>query len=144
MKKIIIFFVIILICVITIGLRFYSYKAEQEVLAAENQEFEQYANKEIYGIDLGSIINKAVDKNTKNNIQKDENNIFIKNDTNSIEIEVAMKETDTTYKTVRMEQIYNKGTELFIQLFIDIKFKCSKVEYHDSTGKIKYMLFEQI
>ena len=45
MKKIIIFFVIILICVITIGLRFYSYKAEQEVLAAENQEFEQYANK---------------------------------------------------------------------------------------------------
>ena len=144
MKKIIIFFVIILICVITIGLRFYSYKAEQEILAAENQEFEQYANKEIYGIDLGSIINKAVDKNTKNNIQKDENNIFIQNDTNSIEIEVAMKETDTTYKTVRMEQIYNKGTELFIQLFIDIKFKCSKVEYHDSTGKIKYMLFEQI
>ena len=144
MKKIIIFFVIILICVITIGLRFYSYKAEQEVLAAENQEFEQYANKEIYGIDLGSIINKAVDKNTKNNIQKDENNIFIQNHTNSIEIEVAMKETDTTYKTVRMEQIYNKGTELFIQLFIDIKFKCSKVEYHDSTGKIKYMLFEQI
>ena len=144
MKKIIIFFAIILICVITIGLRFYSYKAEQEVLAAENQEFEQYANKEIYGIDLGSIINKAVDKNTKNNIQKDENNIFIQNDTNSIEIEVAMKETDTTYKTVRMEQIYNKGTELFIQLFIDINFKCSKVEYHDSTGKIKYMLFEQI
>ena len=144
MKKIIIFFVIILICVITIGLRFYSYKAEQEVLAAENQEFEQYANKEIYGIDLGSIINKAVDKNTKNNIQKDENNIYIQNDTNSIEIEVAMKETDTTYKTARMEQIYNKGTELFIQLFIDIKFKCSKVEYHDSTGKIKYMLFEQI
>ena len=144
MKKIIIFFAIILICVITIGLRFYSYKAEQEVLAAENQEFEQYASKEIYGIDLGSIINKAVDKNTKNNIQKDENNIFIQNDTNSIEIEVAMKETDTTYKTVRMEQIYNKGTELFIQLFIDIKFKCSKVEYHDSTGKIKYMLFEQI
>lgn len=144
MKKIIIFFAIILICVITIGLRFYSYKAEQEVLAAENQEFEQYANKEIYGIDLGSIINKAVDKNTKNNIQKDENNIFIQNGTNSIEIEVAMKETDTTYKTVRMEQIYNKGTELFIQLFIDIKFKCSKVEYHDSTGKIKYMLFEQI
>ena len=144
MKKIIIFFAIILICVITIGLRFYSYKAEQEVLAAENQEFEQYASKEIYGIDLGSIINKAVDKNTKNNIQKDENNIFIQNDTNSIEIEVAMKETDTTYKTARMEQIYNKGTELFIQLFIDIKFKCSKVEYHDSTGKIKYMLFEQI
>ena len=144
MKKIIIFFVIILICVITIGLRFYSYKAEQEILAAENQEFEQYTNKEIYGIDLGSIINKAVDKNTKNNIQKDENNIFIQNDTNSIEIEVAMKETDTTYKTVRMEQIYNKGTELFIQLFIDIKFKCSKVEYNESTGKIKYMLFEQI
>ena len=144
MKKIIIFFAIILICVITIGLRFYSYKAEQEVLAAENQEFEQYANKEIYGIDLGSIINKAVDKNAKNNIQKDENNIFIQNDTTSIEIEVAMKETDTTYKTVRMEQIYNKGTELFIQLFIDIKFKSSKVEYHDSRGKIKYILYEQI
>lgn len=144
MKKIIIFLIIVLICIIIIGLRYYSYKVEQETIAFENQEFEQFTNKEIYGIDLGSVINKAVDKNTKNNLQKDDNNLFIQNDTNSIEIEVAMKDTDTTYKTVRMEQIYNKGTELFIQLFIDIKFKCSKVEYHDSTGKIKYMLFEQI
>ena len=29
-------------------------------------------------------------------------------------------------------------------VFINEKFKCSKVEYHKKTGKIKYMLFEQI
>ena len=43
-----------------------------------------------------------------------------------------------------MEQIYKQGTEQFVQFFINEKFKCSKVEYHKKTGKIKYMLFEQI
>ena len=50
-------------------------------------------------------------------------------------------ENETTYK---MEQIYKQGTEQFVQFFINEKFKCSKVEYHSKTNRIKYMLFEQI
>ena len=108
---------------------------------AENEEFEIYLNKEIYGIDIASIINKAVDKNIKNGVEKDENNFFIQNDENSIEIEIYLTEGEKTYK---MEQIYNQGTEQFVQFFLDAKFKSSKVEYNEKNGRIKYILFEQI
>ena len=47
-------------------------------------------------------------------------------------------------KTYKMEQIYNQGTEQFVQFFLDAKFKSSKVEYNEKNGRIKYILFEQI
>ena len=46
-------------------------------------------------------------------------------------------------KTYTMETIYNGGMDKFIQYYRDIKFKCTKIEYHKLTGKVKYMLFEQ-
>ncbi len=140
MKKIIIFLLIILIIVSVIGVKYISYKSEYKVIQNENSEFEGYKDKEIYGLDIATIINKAVDRNTKNKIEKDDNGNFIPNDSNSIEIEIYMTDNETTYK---METIYNNGTEQFVQYYGDIKFKCSKIEYHKNTGRIKYMLFEQ-
>ena len=52
-----------------------------------------------------------------------------------------IKDNDTTYK---MEQIYKQGVEQFVQFFLNDKFKSSKVEYHEKTKRIKYILFEQI
>ena len=141
MKKLFIFIIIIIVILAVIGIKYYSYKAEYNNIVKENSEYEEYKDKEIYGIDLGTLINKTVDKNTKNKIEKDENNMFIQNETNSIEIEIYMTDNETTYK---METIYNKGTEQFIQYYNNIKFKCSKIEYHEKTKKIKYLLFEQI
>ena len=141
MKKVIIFFVTIVIIVCIIAFQYNSYKRNQNSISSENAEFEKYTNNEIYGIDLATIINKSIDKNEKNKILKDEKGFFIQNDENSIEVEIHIKENDTTYK---MEQIYKQGTEQFVQFFINEKFKCSKVEYHEKTDRIKYMLFEQI
>ena len=107
----------------------------------ENEEYEKYKDQEVYGIDLATLINKAVDKNEKNNIPKDDKNLYIQNDENSIEIEIYIEDNETTYK---MKVFYNSGTEQFIQYYGDIKFKCSKIEYHEKTGKIKYILFEQL
>ena len=140
MKKIVIFLAIVLICVAIVGFKYISYKNEYSIIQNENAEFEEYKDKELYGLDIGTIINKAVDKNTKNKIEKDENGNFIQNDSNSIEIEIYMTDNETTYK---METIYNAGTEQFVQYYGNIKFKCSKIEYHENTGKIKYVLFEQ-
>ena len=84
---------------------------------------------------------KSIKKNIKNKVEKDNENHFIQNDSNSIIIEVYMKDTDLTY---RMETIYDSGTEQFVQYCGDVKFKNSKIEYHKSTGKIKYILFEQL
>ena len=52
-----------------------------------------------------------------------------------------MTDNETMYK---MEAIHNAGTEQFVQYYGEIKFKCSKIEYHKNTGRIKYILFEQL
>ena len=141
MKKIFIFIVIVFIIVAFAAFQYISYNTEYVAIQRENAEFEKYKDKEISGLDIATIINKAIDKNIKNKIEKDKNGNFIHNDTNSIEIEIYMKDNETTYK---METIYNGGTEQFVQYYASIDFKCSKIEYHNNTGKIKYILFEQL
>ena len=142
MKKIIIMlFTIILIVVTIISVNYYSYMMEYKIILKENEEYEQYKNKEIYGIELGTIINKTIDKNTKNEVQKDEKDLYIANEENSIQIEIYMIDNEQTYK---METFYNNGMENFIKYYGDIKFKCSKIEYHKNTKKVKYLLFEQL
>lgn len=141
MKKIFIFLTIIIVIICIIAFQYNSYKRNQNAITSENSEFNQYLDKEVYGIDLATIINKSVDKNEKNKISKDEKGFFIENDENSIKVQIYIKENEKTYE---MEQIYKQGTEQFVQFFINEKFKCSKVEYHKKTGRIKYMLFEQI
>jgi len=140
MKKILILLSIVVIIVAIVIVKYSSYKIGYNQILSENAKFEEYKDKEIYGLDVATIINKAVDKNTKNEISKDENGVFIPNDSNSIEIEIYMKDNETKYK---METFYNAGTEQFIKYYSDIKFKCSKMEYHKDTGRIKYILFEQ-
>ena len=141
MKKLFIFLIIIAIITIIAIVKFSTYNTEHNLILKENAEFEKYIEKEINGLDIATIINKTIDKNVKNEIEQDENGMFIQNDTNSIEIEIYMKDNETTY---RIEQFYNAGTEQFVQYYGNIKFKCSKIEYHKSTGKVKYMLFEQL
>ena len=140
MKKISIVIVVIIIIVAIVGVKYISYENSQSLIRQENKEFEQYQDKELNGLDVATVINKARDKNTKNNISKDENGYFIQNDENSIEVEIHMSDNDITYK---MESIFNAGTEQFVQYYSNINFRCSQIEYHKKTGRIKYILFEQ-
>ena len=66
MKKIFIFLVIVVIIVAIVGFKYISYKNEYSIIQNENAEFEEYKDKEVYGLTVGTMINKAVDKNTKN------------------------------------------------------------------------------
>ena len=141
MNKIFVFLAIVVVIVCIIAYQYNTYQRRQKSIISANNEFEQYLNKEIYGIDIATLINKSIDLNEKNSISKDENGYFILNDQNSIEIEIHIKDNDTTYK---MEQIYKQGVEQFVQFFLNDKFKSSKVEYHEKTKRIKYILFEQI
>lgn len=130
-KTIITLFTIIFIVVTMICVNYNSYMIGYKNILKENKEFEQYKDKEIYGIELATIINKVVDKNTKN----------INDEENSIQIEIYMIDNEQTYK---METFYNTGMGNFIQYYGDIKFKCSKIEYNKNTKRVKYLLFEQI
>lgn len=141
MKKVIMFLAIIVIIIVTlVGYRYISYKNHYKEIQKENSDFDKYKDQEVYGLDVASLINMAIDKNTKNKIEKDDSGNFITNEENSIEIEIHMSDNDITYK---MESINNAGIEQFLQYYKDIKFKCSKIEYHKNTGRIKYILFEQ-
>ena len=141
MKKIAIFFTIMIIIVCGISYLYLNYKAEYNMSKKANLEFERYVNEEIYGVDLATVINRAMDSNQKNNVQKSNKGIYLNNDTNSINIKINMIDNDSSYN---METIYNGGIQKFINYYSKIKFECIEIEYHNSTNKVKYMLFEQI
>lgn len=141
MKKIAIFFGIIVFIVVAMFGLYINYNNIYSTIQRENRQFESYYNEETYGTNLASIINKAIDSNIKNNIEKDNNGTYIGNDTNSINIDIKMIDNDKIYN---MEKIYKGGISTFTSYYSEIKFKCTKIDYHQKTGKIKYMLFEQI
>ena len=141
MKKFIIFLVVILMIIATISYIYLNYKVSYNLAQKENYQFESYYNQEVFGPDVATVINKAVDKNSINNILKDNKGNFIENDTNSIKIDIKFLDDDKTHK---MEEIFNNGIGTFMQYYSQIKFKCTKIEYHKTTKKVRYMLFEQI
>ena len=105
-----------------------------------NLAFEKYLNEEVYGTDLATVINRAVDRNEKNEVTKNNKGIYQNNDKNSINIEIKMSDNDSVYQ---METIYNGGIQNFINYYSKIKFKCTEIKYHNSTNQVKYMLFVQ-
>lgn len=141
MKKIIVLFSIVIILVVTVAFNYINYTNEQNEIKKYNLEFEKNYQKEIYGIDLTTIINKVINNNENNNVEKDQNNKYIDNKTDSINIEIKMLDLD---KVFTMETLYNGGMDQFVQYYANIKFKCTKIEYHKKTKKISYMYFEQI
>ena len=141
MKKIALFFLIIVVIVVGISYIYLNYQVGYNTAKKENNQFESYYEKEIYGAELTSIINKAIDNNSKNQVEKDKKGNYIDNNQNSIKIDIKMLDIDKTYA---METLNSGGMDKFVQYYNEIKFKCKKIEYHQTTNKVKYMLFEQI
>ena len=109
----------------------------------ENAEYEKYRNKEIFGTEVASVINKAVNENIKNEVMQDEKGFYIANDTNSINIEIKLK-NEEKLQTYKMETIQKVGTSGFVKNFNLILFKCTSIEYHNQTGRVAKIIFEQI
>ena len=141
MKKIAIFLLIIIGIVSTIPYLYLNSISNQRMAQKENIKFEIYKDEEIAGAEVTTLINKAINSNQQNEIEKDKKGRYIDNETNSINIDIKFIDDDVTYN---IEKIYNNGMDKFLTYYRDIKFKCVDVQYHDKTQKIKYMLFEQI
>lgn len=141
MKKIAIFLAIIIIIICGISYLYLNYKAEYNTSKKANMEFERYLNEEVYGADLATIINRAIDNNQRNEVERNNKGIYLDNKQNSINMEIKMIDDDSIYQ---METIYNGGIQNFINYYSNIKFKCVEMKYHNSTNKVKYMLFVQI
>lgn len=141
MKKILILLIAVVILISVVAFNYISYNRKYEIIKKYNLEFEANYQKEIYGTDLTTIINKVINNNEKNNVEKGQNKQYIDNGTNSINIDIKMIDTNEIYT---METFYNGGIEQFVQHYGNIKFKCTKLEHHKKTGQVKYLYFEQI
>ena len=141
MKKIIILLSIVIIIVAVVAFNYMSYIKEYNSTLKYNLEFEENYEKEIYGTDLTTIINKVINNNEKNNVEKGQDKKYINNNINSINVEIKIIDTNEVYS---METFYNGGIEQFVQNYGSIQFKCTKIEYHKKTGKVSYLYFEQI
>lgn len=141
MKKLAIFFLTIIVIIVGISYMYMNYKANYYINQKENYQFSGYYNKELKGNEIATLINKAYDNNSSNNVAKDKKGKFIENDNNSIKMDIKMLDIDKTYD---METLNSGGMDKFVQYYGQITFKCTKIDYHSSTGKVKYMLIEQI
>lgn len=140
MKKIIIFLAIILICLSGIGYLYLVGESNNNAVKKHNVIFENCYQQEIYGSDLATIINKAIDSNEKNDVAKNQDGKYIENNTNSIKINIKMIDNDNIYA---METIYDNKISEFIKYYNQIKFKCTDIQYHKNTNMVKSLLFEQ-
>ena len=141
MKKVAICAVIIIITICVFGFSYQKYMAKKTEIEKNNLIYDRLYEKEIIGNELATIINKTIDNNEKNNIKQNENGEYIENDTNSIKIEIKFKQSD---KTFPIESIYSSRVSEFIRLYGQVKFKCTKIQYHKSTKFVKYLYFQEV
>lgn len=141
MKKSIIIFVIL---IAILGMVWYIYSQNKISLnnkIAYNNDYKDLKDKEITGTELATIINKAMDLNVSNNVQKNNRGYFIDNGENSLQIEIKFKDSDDI---INSQSIFKNDITRFINIYGNFKFKCTKIEYHDSSKYVKYLYFEEV
>ena len=140
MKKLVIIFIGIIAIISSVSYEYCMHKAKKGEIQINNSVYSNLYQKELSGNELATIMNKTLDNNEKNNIEKDENGNYINNNNNSINIEIKFKQRDNVFS---METIYKNQISKFIELYGQVKFKCIKLEYHSKTNMIKYLYFEE-
>lgn len=141
MKKIIILIIIAVTIVISmVFVNYTEYKTKQNEVNKINKEFTIYENNIMQISSVITIMNKAIQLNTENNIQKDENNFFIENEQNSIKVFLEIKSRGSI---IPMEDLIlgkKSSMEKVSFAFSDMLFQIDKIEYHEKTGQVKKII----
>ena len=140
-KTIIIMFMALILISIILVFAIRNRQLQNREIVNKNSEYEYLLEKEILGNEVATIINKAINSNEKNNIPKKEDGTYIPDKEHSVKVELNMISVEKTYQ---MEQIFKSGINNFIKHFGLIKFKCTKMEYHETTKLVSKIIFEQI
>lgn len=111
---------------------------EKLEIAKFNLNYEEYNKDNLNGLDITTLINRAISNNEKKFVEKDAEGLYNLEDENCIEIYVKMIINNTVY---RMEKINNLGISSFTEYFGEVSFKCVDVTYHEN-GKVASMTFE--
>lgn len=143
MKNKILLILILFMCILSVACYYViSYRNSIAEAQKTNKEYEQYENIQMLGTELISLINKTMDLNTTNGIQKDEQGLFIENDENSIKIYVNFIYKDD-FKMIEMEKIANAGTESFVKTYSTASFKCTELTRHETTNNVRALTFTE-
>lgn len=145
MKKILIIITIFVISIVSIVfMKYTEYTKNQKKILNFNKEFLIYENSTVQINNIVTLMNKAIAKNTENNIQQDEKKLFKENDTNSIKIYIETKSSKDEIVQIPMEELMlneKTGPEKVEYAFSDLKFEMTQKEYHKKTGQIKKIIF---
>ena len=109
----------------------------------DKREFLAYEKSIVKINTIVSLMNKAIDLNNKNKIPKDENNIYEENDKNSIKVYLKVKSSDSTMEMEKLMLDKNAGVEKVEYAFSDLIFEVSDVQYHQKTGQVKSITFQE-
>lgn len=143
MKNKILLILIALLVILALASYFiYNYRAQFLASQETNKIFESYYNAQMLGTELVSVINKTEDINNKNNVDKNEQGMYIENDTNSIKVYIKLKYKDD-YTTLEIEKILQDGTDNFIKTYGTASFKGEEISYHEKTGNVKAIVFTE-
>lgn len=139
MKKLLICIILMLLVLgIIAGIQYENLQKEKLEIAKFNLNYEEYNKDNLNGLDITTLINRAISNNEKKFVEKDAEGLYNLEDENCIEIYVKMIINNTVY---RMEKINNLGISSFTEYFGEVSFKCVDVTYHEN-GKVASMTFE--
>lgn len=95
MKKIILIILgLLAIAIAIILVKISDNNIKKNNVSSFNIEFEEYKDKTIYGADILSIINKAIDNNEEYKIEKDENGYYKEDENYSVKIDLTLLTKD--------------------------------------------------
>lgn len=140
-KTLLIICILFLIIMLILFANLRQVQRQNRELQKFNSEYEFYNREGLCGVDITTVINKAVDNNEKYEVEKDENGYYIPNEENSIKIHIKLINNEKTYEMERIKEI---GLESFVEFFGEVDFKCTDIEYHEKSGKISKMTFESL
>lgn len=139
MKRIILLIsTIILVAILLFSYKIIQYENNQTDVIKFNKPFLDFNRNNLYGTDITTVMNKAIDNNEKNKIKKDESGLYIPDEIFSTKIYIILEKEGSTYP---MENFYKVGIQKFTQYFGELNFECTKVNYHEN-GRISEMIFQ--
>lgn len=138
-KQAIVILILLFVIVIIIAFAIAQNVSAEKDLFRYNEQYNKYLNGQVLGTEVASLINKAINANEKNNIEKDEKEYYISNGSNSIKVYVKLEPEGESFP---MERINKLGMIEFVKNFSLIDFTCTEVKYHNETNKVSEVYFE--
>lgn len=143
-NKILIILVVFMIILAIVTYGVYNYRKQLVEAQKINNLYKTYENIQILGSELISIINRTIDIDEKEGIEKDQGGLYIDNGKDSIKIYIEFLYGDDETRTVEMEKIANSGIDQFINVYSTASFKCTNISYHEKTNNVKSLTFTQL